>query len=146
MVRPWLYVTRDHGDGNPVTRVMGDSRSRVMGNPVTMEIWAMEKTRVIDPIIQWPCDPVRPVTMWPLWPMVTRNPGSLWPGKTRDRRPWYKGGGRYGVWRYIYGRNMVIPPHARRRQYGAGWWGAGVIHLHTSTTTLHPSTLYILIY
>jgi hypothetical protein len=35
-------------------------------------------------------------------------------------RPWYKGGGRYGVWRYIYGRNMVIPPHARRRQYGAG--------------------------
>jgi hypothetical protein len=25
-------------------------------------------------------------------------------------RPWYKGGGRYGVWRYIYGRNMVYRP------------------------------------
>ena len=36
MVRPWLYVTRNHGDGNPVTRVMGDSISRVMGNPITM--------------------------------------------------------------------------------------------------------------
>ena len=49
-------MSDDHGDGNPVTRVMGDSRSRVMGDPVTMvtlEIWAMEKTRVIDP-----CDPV----------------------------------------------------------------------------------------
>jgi hypothetical protein len=31
---------------------MGDSRSRVMGDPVTLEIWAMEKTRVIDPMIQ----------------------------------------------------------------------------------------------
>ena len=36
MVRPGLYVTRNHGDGNPVTRVMGDSISRVMGDPVTM--------------------------------------------------------------------------------------------------------------
>jgi hypothetical protein len=52
VVRPWLYVTRDHGDGNPVTRVMGDSRSRVMSDPVTMvtlEIWVMEKTRVNRP-------------------------------------------------------------------------------------------------
>jgi len=59
-------MSDDHGDGNPVTRVMGDSRSRVMGDPVTMvtlEIWAMEKTRVIDP-----CDPVT---------LVTRDPGSL---------------------------------------------------------------------
>jgi hypothetical protein len=29
-------MSDNHGDGNPVTRVMGDSRSRVMGNPVTM--------------------------------------------------------------------------------------------------------------
>ena len=113
---------------------------------VTMETLTMEKTRVIDPITQWPCDPIRPVTMVTLWPMVTRDPGSLWPCKTRDPRPWYKGGGRYGVWRYIYGRNMVVPPHARRGQYGAWCGGPRIIWLNSSTTTFHPSTLYILIY
>jgi hypothetical protein len=46
--------------------------------------------------------------------------------------PWYKGGGRYGVWRYIYGRNMVIPPHARRRQYGAGCGCGGITFTFTN--------------
>ena len=114
MVRPGLYVTRNHGDGNPVTRVMGDSISRVMGDPwpktmVMVTLWPRVTHDPIamvtrDPRPWWPCDP------WPYdsgdgnpwWPVTQDhgdhgdpdhgenagnrpdNPVTLWPDKTRD--------------------------------------------------------------
>jgi hypothetical protein len=56
-------------------------------------------------------------------------------------RPWYKGGGRYGIWWYIYGRNMVVSPHARRCQYGAGC-GCGGITKEIETKPNKPDQFY----
>lgn len=45
-----VIVTQNHGDSNPVTRVMGDSISRVMGDPVTIVTLVMVMVTHGDPV------------------------------------------------------------------------------------------------
>ena len=112
MVRPWLYVTRNHGDGNPVTRVMetlwpwylatwlpNDPAIQESGWSKNLDTW-LPGCWVVGCLVTWlPCYlvtwlPGYPDTWVTLWPenLVIRTwlPGypdtwvTLWPENLGD--------------------------------------------------------------